>query len=47
MPILTKHPENLQLNYSVENNRVDKSIQNYIAKLEKKVIIQSKKLLRN
>jgi len=44
MPILTKHPETLQLNYSVENNRVDKSIQNYIAKLEKKVIIQSKKL---
>ena len=44
MPNLTKHPETLQLNYSVENNRVDKSIQNYIAKLEKKVIIQSKKL---
>ena len=44
MPLLTKQPENLQLNYSAENNRVDKSIQSYISKLEKNIIIQSKKI---
>ncbi len=44
MPLLTKQPENLQLNYSAENNRIDKSIQSYISKLEKNIIIQSKKI---
>ena len=44
MPLLTKQRENLQLNYSTENNRVDKSIQSYISKLEKNIIIQSKKI---
>ena len=44
MQFMTKQPDTLLLNYSTDNNKNDKSIQNYIAKLEKKLIIQSKKL---
>ena len=45
MPIQSKQSDNHVLNYSYENNIHDKKpIYDYIAKLEKKIIIQTKKL---
>ena len=40
----TTQPDNHLLNYSTENRKDDSSFQSYITKLEKKLIIQSKKL---
>ena len=44
MQFQTRQPDTLLLNYSNENKKDDSSIQNYITKLEKKLIAQSKKL---